>query len=199
MDNITAHLQREKAEIAIALSGAMLSDQLIDALADTLAGKSAADIRYIYKLMLPPESSRFGIQLPYFVADKLSHFPIRARDLVMMCLGTFAGGEQAFYGMATGLTALSKGENEISLFSPHFYTVEGRLADTAFVSPVDLKLRSNSISDAALWSLSATVPSDFGSGYSGNTPLKGNIAIGGMSETGSRLDAFNPDLIKLER
>jgi len=156
-------------------------------------GKSAAGIVAMFDAVLPREREMSGPMLPLLTEGPLTEFPYRVHDIVVGTYAMYAAGSSlAFSGnepsneIATfitlcGETAL-RNSRGINVGSEQFY---GR--DVHGASPYHLKEGASRVAPATLWRTQGlSGPADFGTGYSGLTPRKGNMPatiVGGAGAT----------------
>lgn len=180
-DDILSDVRRKVAAAALSIAGACLTDDQIDVLSTTLAGKSAAGIKALFHAVLPPQRDRTGVLLPYLTAGKISDFAHRAHDIAVLVTGmTYHAAASASAKSATvvareAATQAARGPEE----GRSIGSAKMAEAGTTGLTGLLLKTVGLSVPPSVLWAAAGLSPGSLSVGYTGMSAVKGSLAEGG--------------------
>jgi len=176
------------AEVVIAISGSMLTDDMIDLLCDVSAGKSRSELRAMYSVKQPAEKDRTGIIIPWLTAGPLREVPQRLHDVAVLLSSVMMSTASDSSGIAHQLQNTIEwafkvrpgqqqpGQTLIKAVGSRGMT----LAELQPPGPSGVWMRNvaEPFTTSALWAMIGLTPRQLGIGFSGSEELKGMIPGG---------------------
>jgi len=179
-------MRRHAAAAAVNIAGACLTDDQLRLLATLCAGKSSGEILAVFNAVLPAETDRTGITLPFLTTGPYKAFAQHAHELVVPLVAAYwrSTGDLAT-AWASALKEMPQGALEHRSIGSR--TMDGEHDPAVGVSPRRMREWSEAVSPTALWSLLGFTPRAIGVGYSGLEELKGHIPPASGPSPGSRV------------
>lgn len=175
VSEIFGDVRKQEDITALAIAGACLTNDMIHALARTLAGQTAESIEAVFHTVLPREEARSGILLPWLVPGDLHEFPTYAHDLAVLVIGMYAGNAiyktEAELLITAAPTLAVSNARSINVGSAIFYMDINTVVD----NPAGLHRMASTITPEQLMASQGLSARLLGTGFSGMSRRKGTL------------------------